>query len=471
MEFQHRTVHEFFCALYMYKMLNKGKSNDCIVRACSTLENVLKASTVLMFLGGMNAQLLVNLFETLAKSEDKTYQQYRKNFCEWKSDAPYETIFSFQTMLKDCALEVKSNGQEVPLLPLEDILVNERSKQPEYLQPLQTLVQANISKIKSLSLDECNIMEEVPRVVETLNLLSLRNLVKLEIGVVVSEPHVQQLLKQSSQSLQSLSLEFQALHGKDYDFCMTKLSDDCSNIMLQMPSVQSFRLGGLFLSHDQWQNIVTFVTSRKTMTSVNLHAIICTDHGETCPDCVLDFSRHVNITFLGLDSVPATNLHINPACLEELDIGTLPDRQISSCLRQLQRSQNLRKVLCTALHKDDIDVLIETIPTLEKLEELYIYDSDLGDSRLTLSSSMKELNYIQLNEVKLSCPAFRGLTDTVSLPVQSVTVCLANCTVSPENEYQTLKTNITENKEKFSVILDGLDEDKDEVFKFQTLKE
>jgi hypothetical protein len=90
--------------------------------------------------------------------------------------------------------------------------------------------------------------------------------------------------------------------------------------------------------------------------------------------------------------------------------------------------------------------LIQILPTLLHLKDLFISNMSLGGLQLQLSPDMNSLYYVVLSRVSVRFSVLTGLVDSVSQLPQPVIVTLMGCTVTPPEEYKSIKTEIKEIK-------------------------
>jgi hypothetical protein len=233
-----------------------------------------------------------------------------------------------------------------------------------------------------------------------------------------------------------------------------------------MSLLKSLTLSSFIVTHDQLENVTTFLSSRVTMIQIHMNNITCNDHRKSCPGVQFHLSEHDNLQMLGLHNVPVSQLQVNTQHLEECNIGRLPSSVIISCLTSLPAAHNLHRLHCGNVRDTDIHSLMTTLQILSQLEELYIYEIDLTDNRLVMTTDMTRLKQISLYIVSMKSSDLQfDLINTISSLSQSVGVLLVDCTVTPETEYETVKEDIRKSN-SFTVTFDGINRASKNVFRF-----
>jgi hypothetical protein len=149
--FQHKTVQEYFAALYIQKEYDTNVE-VMIVKRCNTIEKILEMETVFMFLSGVRSSISDRVFQSLQGTinEDEEIQTYRRKTF-WT--LIYSNIKAIQDMKVKCTIECKNNGNEEFDLHLEDVIIDSSSTNDKYYDALKVLVQKNALNLKTLSLE------------------------------------------------------------------------------------------------------------------------------------------------------------------------------------------------------------------------------------------------------------------------------------------------------------------------------
>jgi hypothetical protein len=92
---------------------------------------------------------------------------------------------------------------------------------------------------------------------------------------------------------------------------------------------------------------------------------------------------------------------------------------------------------------------------------------DIGDKLFELSPEMKNLEYVQLEDMKLSANALRKLLEKTEIIENAVTVVLRNCQITPVSHFDEMKNYIRQSA-KFVVINDEYTDSHANVFSFKT---
>jgi hypothetical protein len=335
-----------------------------------------------------------------------------------------------------------ANGHDVHSLPIQDIVIDKTSVHAESLSALRKLLRGNRVHIKSLSVFKCKSTDEVTNILEMLDVQNFISLEKLALCALVRQPDVEQLLSQSKSTLQYLCLSYATYDKNGFKYVSTVLSKVCEDMILSMPLLQGLCLESLIVTHDQLESLTTVLTSRVTMTQIDLEHITCSDHRESCPGIDIKLSGHKNLQVLGLNNVPVSQLEVNTQHLEEFYIGECPPGVIRFSQTSLAAAISLRILGCDNLSGTSLLIIIATIPELLQLEELLIIKTDLSDNSLVLTTDMTRLHRIELQQVSMTSLALRALSRSVSTLSQSVELILYECKVTPDAEYVAVKNEI-----------------------------
>lgn len=467
--FQHKTLHEYLAALYM---VSDEKSQASIVEACSTLAYLLETSNVFIFLSGFNAAAYTHISRQLMGIVNKSEytQRYRSRFENFAETCEYEALFKYQTLQVNCVQEMELNDPDFPHLPpLEDVIINKSSNRREYLSYLQKLTKGTSGNIKSLSVRDSKDTNNVTDILNRLDLQHFHSLEKLELHAVTRQPELERLLGQSVNSLKCLAIRNINSRYLDDTYIeeMKILSNTCLENVLSMPQLQSVCLECLKLSHDQLEKVTKLLKSRPTMTQIGLENIVCSDHEVPC--IVLDLCKHDDLQLLILQKVLVSQLTVNTNHLEDCWIGRLDSRTIRSCLTCLPDAQSLRILYIRGLCYTDVPTLIETIPKLLQLKEIYIHDADLRNNIIVMETDMKRLEYFELLRVSMTSSDVQALADTVSRQTKSIIVMLWQCKITPKAKFELVKKDIG-CSDRFVVTFNGKSTDGYLAFRFQTKK-
>jgi hypothetical protein len=157
--------------------------------------------------------------------------------------------------------------------------------------------------------------------------------------------------------------------------------------------------------------------------------------------------------------------------LEQCTVGELhKPGDASSYLSRLPAASKLHTLMCENITSSrDIDTMLETLPLLHHLKEVWLYDIDLGERPLKLSPQMKNIELVALYETTMSCSKLHAfytdyfITVINKLP-QTVTVCMVGCNIKQKTEFENFKTEI-KHSDIFVVISDSTDS-----IEFKTIK-
>ncbi|XP_053378905.1 uncharacterized protein LOC128548361 [Mercenaria mercenaria] len=476
LSFQHKSIQEYFAALYIQSHYYNQDIKKIIRRECNTLSAILKMSNVFIFLAGLNSVACGHIFKIFMDnlSSDEKIEYFRNNYISGRSYLPrwleyWEIMKSWQSMLTDSAQEIiTNNGQNNTPLYIEDIIIDS-TVTLDTCNILKILTENNKDKIKSISISECRSTEEFTEKLETLELQGMHSLLKLVIEAVPEEQDLYRLLSGSENTIACLILGYVVFRDNMYKRHIKEMSAKTVHIMLRMENLQTINLEHIRLRHADIEHLFQYLVTRQTMTYITLRNIICIDH-EKCEGFCLDLSRHQNIKNFNLDDVPVSMLHVDSSSLEICGVGNLrPDVQ-TSLVQCLPEARNLSLVSFTCFKPEQFDIIKDTLPKLPRLESVAIQLTDLGDTALILSPQMTNLEFVYFYRVTMTSTSLRCLIDSVAVLPQHVKVELKRCTVKTEKDYRQMTKEIRSSP-KYQVEVDELNESGDNKFLFYKLKD
>ncbi|XP_053378903.1 uncharacterized protein LOC123526359 isoform X2 [Mercenaria mercenaria] len=346
LSFQHKSIQEYFAALYIQSHYDNQDVQKSIRRECNTLPAILKMSNVFIFLGGLNSIACGHIFQIFMEnlSADEKIEYFRNYYISGRTFLPrllecWEILKSWQCMLTDSAQEIiNNNGESNTPLYIEDIIIDSTITLDTCII-LKTLTGNNKDKIKSISISECRSTEEFTEKLETLKLQGMHSLHRLVIEAVPKEQDLYRLLSGSEDTITCLILVYLVFRDNLYYRHITEMSAETVRIMLRMENLQTINLEHIRMKHVDIKHLFQYLMTRQTMTYIKFRNIICIDHDDQCEGFCLDLSRHQNIKEFVLDDVPVSMLHVDSSSLEICGVGNLrPDVQSSlvQCLPEAE---------------------------------------------------------------------------------------------------------------------------------------
>ncbi|XP_045184200.2 uncharacterized protein LOC123542409 [Mercenaria mercenaria] len=458
--FSHKTVQEYFCALYI-SYQNESDFQKFVLQRFNSTQNILDMSKVFVFISGMNAEIMSSISHRLMSviSKDQITRRYRSTAgYEFKNLKPLKDI---QNMYISCLKENTGNTS----LCLQDFIIDKDSQQENYLSHLELLAKHN-----KINLESICIITGVPSLREIIDWFELHDLVsvkKIYYKGEYKEAEIIRLL--TSKCVESVTVFSGAWQDNrllpEYSPCSTELSKTFQNIS-QMRAIE---IDGFKMEHDVLKEFLNYIINRKSMAEIRLSRLSCVTHDISCEEINLDFSQHSDLRALELKMIPVSQLKVNVSSLEECDVGRLPKPGLlTSFLRELPAASKLHTFKCYYIESsDEIEILLKTLPLLVQLKCVYLCFINLGERSLSLSPEMVNLENVFLLEATLTGSSLRNLVNLVEKLPQSVMIKMHDCNITPETEFADVKKYIKKS-ENFVVVFDGINELDTYTFVFQT---
>ncbi|XP_053382074.1 uncharacterized protein LOC123540660 [Mercenaria mercenaria] len=293
--FSHKTIHEFFCALYI-SCQNESDVKNIVLNKCKSLQSILDMSTVLVFISGMvNAEIISSISQEFLSviSEDKITSEYRSTTGDILSSG-CKPLKDIQDMYISCMKE-NTSDKELKLF-CQDFFFSEDCKEEKYFSYLARLTVHNKNNMASINIHTyCD--PSLREIIDSCELHELFQINKIYYRGKVENAQLPVLLDKSPK-------------------CVTvRSSDSWSREMLETLQnnslLQAIYISGFEMSHDVLNDFLNYIINRKTMTEITLWELDCTEHERSCTFS-LDFSQHSDLRKLVLGWIPeVSQLKVN----------------------------------------------------------------------------------------------------------------------------------------------------------------
>ncbi|XP_060598758.1 uncharacterized protein LOC132752446 [Ruditapes philippinarum] len=362
--FQHKTVQEYFAALYI--QAEYGTTIEAmIVKKCHMALTVLEMGTVFMFLSGVSPSISGRVFQSLP--DDDCMQYFRNE----SSTVSFFAIWEIQDMKVNCAIECRNNGNEEFNLHLDDVIINESIKEehsfPQDNVPLSQL-RLN-THLQQLTLE--NVPLSQLQLNEHLQQLALEN---VPLSQLQLNEHLQKLTLKNVPLSQLQLIE----HLQQLTLDSVPLSQLQLNKHLQQLALDSVPLLKLQLNEQLKRlrlcRVPYFILSKEQEFTVFLQTMM--NEGSVSGEDV----KSVNITG-SLNS------------LEECSMDALPVTTVTAILNSLPVESKLKILSCEGCKFPDFDIfstptdytaLFSTIPKLCHLQNIELKYMNICDNILEL---------------------------------------------------------------------------------------
>jgi hypothetical protein len=483
--FPHKTLQEYFAAMYIYNNSDRDKTYTMIRNKCTSIQSILEMCNVFTFLSGFNPGLYTDTISNIVSgpptessdmasvevdcflSSDAVVKKFRNGSCLYfmHDRSTYNVMFAFQTMQADCMHEIEVNGQHDCFPHIEDIIINQTSKTEKYISRIKTMIQNNQSNIKTLSVQQVN-RKESADLLKNLEFNLLQSLEMLQLWAVVKQEDLEQILRNNSKTLKSVDISNVQFENNRHEPQPAPLSAKCIDVISKLPNLKIINLERIWMTHSELKRMVNFVSARKELTHIGMIHIRCSYKRG---DVTLNLSRHEHLLGLCLHTVDINELYVNTEKLKVFLIGRLPKGTASSCLKQIPSDPLIHTLSCRTMKGEDLSTFLNVIKRCWKVQKIYFLGTRFGNRELHLSPTMQNLEFIELNRSNMTCSALSSLINSVDRMTQTVNITINGCKVLPVQKYMEFKKNIRENK-KFRVQFDDLNQQNREEFRFQKVE-
>lgn len=472
--FQHKSVQEYFAALYIQSNLENEDVWGRISNVCHTLAGVLEMSNTFIFLGGFTTEACGRILQVLGNivSNDDTVVYFRENLLIkefglsqfWRLR---EAIREFQSMQTDMVLEILNSRQNVFPMYVEDIIVDNTTDTNSYYL-LKILITNNKANVKSLYIRDFSSTEEFTKLLEATGLQEVHSLQKLVIIAVPRQHDLHNLISRSSNSLKCLRLSFVGFRNNLYYPEDTTMTADIIRTISYVETLTALMLSNVRVTHVGVNELFKTFSKRVTMTEIGLYNIRCIDHGSRCCGEILDLSKHQFVKTLNLDKIPVAELKVDPSSLNECLIGEDTTSVFPLWLECLSNANNLRSLWFRRMAPLFFDDLSDKLSQLVHLNKFGIEITDLGETKLTLSPRTK-IDSVYFYKVSMTCTGLWRFIESLQELSHAVSVTLEWCNITPKEDYQQLKDKIL-SSEEYKVLLNGFNFRHLDHFEFETNK-
>ncbi|XP_053381662.1 uncharacterized protein LOC123558371 [Mercenaria mercenaria] len=310
LSFSHKTIQEFFCALYI-SCQNESDVKEIFLKECKSLQSILDMSTVFVFISGMNAEIISSISRNFMSviSEDKRTSEYRTTFGNLYNSGcqPLEDI---QDMYISCMKE-NTSDKELKIC-CQDFFFSRDCKEEKYFNHLTQLSVDNKNNMASI-----NIVTRDGRSLREINdrwdLVDPFNINKIYYCGYDENAPLPVLLNKSTKCLYVISRD---------SWSREMLKTLQNNSLLQAIYIYGFKM-----SHDVLNDFLNYIINRKTMTEIRLGDLSCAEHWGSC-SLSLDFCQHSDLRKLELGKIPEVsqlkvNSQVEHVVLFDINLGEM----------------------------------------------------------------------------------------------------------------------------------------------------
>ncbi|XP_053381671.1 uncharacterized protein LOC123533711 [Mercenaria mercenaria] len=288
--FSHKTIQEFFCALYI-SCQNESNVKEIFLKKCKSLRSILDMSTVLVFISGMNAENISSISRNFMSviNEDKRTSEYRTT-----TDRNCEPLKDIQDMYISCMKEITSD-KELKIC-CQDFFFSYDCEEEKYFNHLTQLSVDNKNNMASININTY-VRSSLRKIIYCCVPFNIN---KIWYNAQIEHPLLAVPLNKSTKCLTVRSLY---PHGS---WSREMLETLQNNSLLQAIYISDFKM-----SHDVLNDFLNYIINRKTMTEIRLELLSCAEHDTSC-SFSLDFCQHSDLRMLELVTIPeVSQLKVN----------------------------------------------------------------------------------------------------------------------------------------------------------------
>ncbi|XP_053389147.1 uncharacterized protein LOC128552154 [Mercenaria mercenaria] len=304
--FSHKTIQEFFCALYI-SCQNESDVKEIFLKECKSLPSILDMSTVLVFISGMNAEIISSKSRNFMSviSEDKRTSEYRTT-----TDDECEPLKDIQDMYISCMKENTSDKELI--IYCQDFFFSKDCKEEKYFNHLTRLSMDNKNNMTSINIDRLS-GRSLRDIIDCCDLVHPFNINKIYYEGYGENAPLPVLLNKSTKYLTVSSAG---------SWSREMLQTLQNNSLLQAIYILDFKM-----SHDVLNDFLNYIIHRKTMTEIGLRYLSCAEHWGSC-SISLDFCQHSDLRKLVLSRIPKVsqlkvNSQVEHVKLVEIKLGEM----------------------------------------------------------------------------------------------------------------------------------------------------
>ncbi|XP_053380311.1 uncharacterized protein LOC123542285 [Mercenaria mercenaria] len=379
--FSHKTEQEFFCALYI-SCQNESDVKKIFLKECKSLQNILDMSTVLVFISGMNAEIISSISRNFMSviSEDKRTSEYRTTTDYNRFvNQPLKDI---QDMYISCMKE-NTSDKELKIC-CQDFFFGEDCEEEKYFKHLTQLSVDNKNNMASINIDTARGGRSLREIIDCCDLVDPFNINKICYSGVLENALLPVLLNKSTKCL--------TVRSRGGDSWSREILETLQNNSL----LQAIYIFNFAMSHDVLNDFLNYIINRKTMTEIRLLYLPCTEHRKSC-SFSLDFCQHSDLRKLELEGIPEVSqlkvnsqvehlelVHIN---LGEMslpsEMGNIKHVELVLVNMSVSTLRDLVKVVEKLLHKVTVTILKCKIEPETEFEDVKQYIRSSQNFRVT----------------------------------------------------------------------------------------
>ncbi|XP_060553461.1 uncharacterized protein LOC132714590 [Ruditapes philippinarum] len=460
--FIHKSMQEFLAAVniginFNAKMCSSDSTGNVelvkkficeVFRNCSTVNDILEQSNVIIMLSGLESRLATHVSKYIydTASKDSCVQEYRRTI---SSDiySDHDCITDIQKLMFESMEEFNAacsiggntvfyigdlviyhsdvvcssidQHQIVPdsVLSINVVYINTKNvKFTKYLPKFHHLEKIAIryeSESQWLFSTQSDSTQSNERRID-------------EINNCVSET-----IKVNTSTLKSLSLDVY-YNDKYYPVCKTVVSN-----LPSMIDLVAIRMSGITMSHGDTTTFCNFLEGTSHLEQIHLVHVEC----ECMKQHDVNLSKHQQLQYLYLDNTVSV-IDADTTKIEIFNFGTLKNSNYEKIFDIIRKSYKLKELELYAddnnksqsYHTNITKRLVTVLPLLHNLSELELQCCRLTDNIIQLPLEMKSLKNIKLDREIMSLTTWQKFVDSLPHIPHTVDVDVRFCNITGDGE-------------------------------------
>ncbi|XP_052761281.1 uncharacterized protein LOC128203781 [Mya arenaria] len=201
-------------------------------------------------------------------------------------------------------------------------------------------------------------------------------------------------------------------------------------MMINKERIQSLHISGCYdqINGEELQEVIT-------SSSDSLKAVILWYR-----DGQYDLSQCHRLEYLYIHGDNTTRVQVDPTHITTCDlyhVSSNVEMYIFRLFKHDQRRSKLQHVVLQSVK--NVQLLVDTLPSLPQLQRLGIWDTDLGELHLLPPASITD---IKLWGVTMTAEAVRSLIETMKNIPHTITCEMEDCTVEPASEMKDIREHM-----------------------------
>ncbi|XP_060551837.1 uncharacterized protein LOC132713318 isoform X3 [Ruditapes philippinarum] len=463
--FIHKSMQEFLAAVYIGINFNAkiGLSDSTgnvelvkkficeVFRKCSTVNDILEQSNVIIMLSGLEPRLATcvskYIYDTV--SEDSRVQEYRRTIRGYMY-RDHSCITDIQKLMFESMKELNATCSigSNPVFYIGDLVIDKWGRycdivcsgiDQQQIVP-DSVLSINVSSINTNKIKFTKYLpmfHHLEKIKITYKseflLLSSTQSASTQNNELIDEISncVCETIKVNTSTLKSLTLHV-SYTGKYYPVCKTVVS-----YLPSMINLVAIRMSGIKMSHDDTTTFCNFLERTSHLEQIQLINVKC----ECEKQHDVNLSKHQQLQYLDLYNTVSV-IDADTTNLEIFEFSQLKDSNYEKIFDIIRKSYKLKELelhgeynnKSQLYHTNITNRLVRVLPLLHNLSKLKLWHCRFTDNIIQLPLEMKSLKNIKLYNVIMSLTTWRKFVDSFPGIPHTVYVRVEGCYITGDGE-------------------------------------